>query len=104
MLQLADVVDHFPLPHRPRPGGVVADHATQVRPAAGRDIGAELQTERCQGRIQRVEHDSRLDAHQSPLDVENAVHEFAEVDDQGAYFAIASTTLSGSGSLMGCTK
>src|SRR5262249_40888479 len=73
--QLADMVDGFAVDDGMRAGGVVADHAAEVGPAGGGDVGAELQVVRSEGAVELIENDAGLHADRAAgrVDVENLV-------------------------------
>ncbi len=83
----ADVIDGLAVDDGTRPGGVVADHAAEVRAAGRGHVWTELQTVFGQGAIERIEDDTRLHADDARggIDVENGVEVFAAIDnDAGA--------------------
>ena len=85
-LDAADVLDHVPVPHRPRPGAVVARHAAQRRAARRGHVDREEEPVRPQERVQPVQHDARLDHHppSGRIEVQHAVQGAARVGDDPA--------------------
>src|SRR5262249_14954014 len=74
--------------------GVVADHAAEVGPAGGGDIGTELQAVDRECAVQLVEHQAGLHAGGEPLriDAEELVEILAAVDDDAGADGLARET------------
>ena len=64
------VVDRLAVPDRTRAGRVVADHAADVRAAAGGHVGPELQSVLRGRGIELVEHDAGLHARGARLGID----------------------------------
>ena len=81
--ELDDVIDRLAVPHAARAGRIVADHAADIRAAAGGHVGRELQSVPSRFGIEHVEHDARLDPRGLPvrIDFENTIQITAEIDD-----------------------
>ena len=77
------MVDGLAVDDGARAGGVVADHAAEVGPAGGGDVGAELQAVRRQAPVELVENDAGLHADRAAgrVDVEDRVQVLAAIDD-----------------------
>src|SRR5262249_9701659 len=64
-------------------GGVIADHAADVGPAGGGDVGAVLEVVLGQGAVEVVQDQARLNAGgaRGGVDLQHAVHVLTAVDD-----------------------
>jgi hypothetical protein len=77
------VVHHVAVGDGARAAGVVARHAAEGRLRAGGDVDREPQALRPQPRVERIQHQSRLDDGAVGPDLEHFVEVLRVVDDQG---------------------
>ena len=84
-LDAPHVVAHGPVADRACAAGIVARHAAQRRPAAGRGVHREEQAVRTQEGVEPVQHQARLHGDPAGLrvEVEDGVQVLADIDDQG---------------------
>ena len=77
------VIDRLAVAERPGTRRVVADHAADRGPVAGRDVRPEHQPQRLEVGVELVEHDARLDPHRHRIAIDDAdpVKILREVDD-----------------------
>ncbi len=92
------MIDRLAVAQRASARGVVADHASQSRPVAGRNVRPEHQAERLEMGVELVQDDTRFDTHghRIAIDDPDPVEVLREIDNDCGADRLTGETRGGS--------